>query len=511
MATFDRRRPARAAHRHLLGSALVALLLVACSDAPRTDLSDPTLCGEVAEPAAATEATRGLETGARAVPGWFDDAKLGIMIHWGVWSVPGWAETTLDPERVADPNDPDYLLAPGGVDRFVRHNPYTEWYENSLAIDGTATQQFHRDTYGEGFPYTGFQPLFEEQSQSWQADDWARLFATARARYVVFVTKHHDGYALWPTAVANPERPGWNAPRDFVGEIADAVRARCLRLGVYYSGGIDWTFRAPPITTLLGFADPAPSSAAYARYVEDQYRELIARYRPSVLWNDITSPRLTDEAALFADYYAAVPDGVVNDRWGLDAATPPGDFRTVEYDVRSEIAADKWEAVRGIGRAFGYNANQTDEQYGAPDKYLQLLIDVVSKNGNLLLNVGPRADGSIPAPQVAVLKALGAWLEQNGDAIFATRPWTRFAGTTGDGSALRFTQSAGGGVVYAITLGTPAGTELVLRDFPETPATIRRLGSGDALAFRREGADLVIELPAPLPAAGAHAFAITLG
>jgi len=329
----------------------------------------------------------------------------------------------------------------------------------------------------------------------------------------VFVTKHHDGYALWPTAVANPGRPGWNATRDFTGELSDAARARCLRMGLYYSGGIDWSFAQPPISSLLEFIDPAPPGIEYARYVEAHYRELIARYQPSVLWNDITSPLLTDEAALFADYYAAVPDGVVNDRWGLDGAIP-GDFRTVEYDVRDEISPDKWEAVRGIGRAFGFNGNQTDAQYGTPEKYLHLLIDVVSKNGNLLLNVGPRADGSIPQPQVDVLEEIGAWLTRSGEAIFATQPWTRFGGTTDQGVAVRFTQRRDGGVVYGILLGTPAGGAITLRDFPETPATIALLDTahGDAqpLAWRRDGDGIRIELPAALEARPAHALAITL-
>jgi alpha-L-fucosidase len=498
-------------------SAVAALLigaaaLVACSDAPGSPTAGPTLCDELPSSAAATAPLDGTAA-ERALPAWYDDAKLGIMIHWGVWTIPAWAETTLDPERVADPDDPDYLLAPGGIERFVRHNPYTEWYENSLAIDGTATQAFHRETYGPGFPYTGFQPLFDEASAPFDADVWARLFASARARYVVFVTKHHDGYALWPTGVENPERPGWNASRDFVGEIADATRARCMRLGLYYSGGIDWSFAPPPIATVLDFIDPAPPGPVYARYVEDHYRELIARYRPSVLWNDITSPALTDEAALFADYYAAVPDGVVNDRWGFDGAAP-ADFRTAEYDVRDEIAPDKWEAVRGIGRTFGFNANQPVPDYGTAEKYLHLLADVVSKNGNLLLNVGPMADGTVPAPQVEILEALGAWLERYGAAIFATRPWTRFGGESAQGIDVRFTQSPDGSLVYAILLGTPDGGAITLRDFAATPAEVRladaRRAGHAPLEWRRDGDDLRVELPSDLDALPAHALAITL-
>ncbi|HEY8515413.1 MAG TPA: alpha-L-fucosidase [Candidatus Binatia bacterium] len=522
-------RPALAAAA--LNPFILAALLTACSDAPSAgvDVDAPTLCTAATatadQPARAASAASATTSDAlastRPLPAWYDDAKLGIMIHWGVWTIPGFAETTLDPERVADPNDPDYLLAPGGIERFLRHNPYTEWYENSLAIDGTATQAFHHATYGADFPYTGFAPLFEEASAPWQADDWADLFARARARYVVFVSKHHDGYALWPTSVANPRRPGWSSSRDYAGELADAVRERCQRFGVYYSGGIDWSFSPPPIQNAVEFLLSTPTDADYARYVEDQYRDLIARYQPAVLWNDIGSPVLTDEARLFADYYAAVPDGVVNDRWGLDPSLPPADFRSVEYDVRDEISPDKWEAVRGIGRAFGWNANQREEDYGTPEKYVHLLIDTVSKNGNLLLNVGPMADGTIPAPQVRILRALGAWLERYGEAIFATRPWTRFRGETEQGIDARFTQSRDGSVVYATLLGTPAGTSVTLRDFAPTPAAVRfargdgadagTRDDGEPLTWRRDGADLVIELPAVLDAQPAHALAIELG
>jgi len=479
-----------------LACMVLSALLVACGDDSSNQSESPTLCGEPGLPA----------TGAS----WYDDAKLGIMIHWGVWTVPGWAETTLDPERVADPNDPLYLLAPGGVENFLAHNPYSEWYENSIALPDTAARAFHDQTYGADFPYTDFQPLFEAQSSSWQADDWARFFAAARARYIVLVTKHHDGYTLWPSAVENPHRPGWTSPRDFVGELASAVRERCVRMGVYYSGGIDWTFEPPPLAGVLDFLRATPSGEDYELYLNGQYRELIDQVRPAVLWNDISAPAGLDLEALFADYFAAVPDGIVNDRWGVDPAVLPNHFRSVEYDVRDEIATDKWEAVRGIGRTFGFNRNQADEQYGTVEQYIDLLIDVVSKNGNLLLNVGPMADGTIPQRQIDILDALGDWLDQYGEAIFATRPWTRFAGTTDQGIALRFTRSADGRVVYALLLGTPSGAAIALRDFPEQPVSIHLVGEPRDLEWSRAGDTLQIQLPESLPSQPAHAFAIAL-
>jgi alpha-L-fucosidase len=479
--------------------------------------SEPTLCNDASVTVSREPTDAPAPDGtARVLPAWYDDAKFGIMIHWGVWTIPAWAETTLDPERLGDPNDPLYLLAPPcppcpGVDNFLRHNPYTEWYENSLAIDGTATQEFHRTTYGADFPYTGFQDEFEKRAANWNAEVWARLFAEARARYVVFVTKHHDGYALWPTEVENPHRANWHWQRDAVGELATAVRERCVRMGVYYSGGIDWSFKAPPIQDVVDLASPAPAGPEYAHYFEDHYRELIERYQPSILWNDITSPAEADLALLFQDFFAAVPDGVVNDRWStLGAPPPPGGFRTVEYDVPDQIDPEKWETVRGIGRTFGYNRNELPEDYGTPEKYIYMLIDVVSKNGNLLLNVGPMDDGTIPEEQVTILRALGAWNSLYGEAIFGTRPWTRYAGTTDQGIPVRFTQRRDGSTAYAILLGTPSGSRVTLLDFPETPTAVRLVGSDKPIVWDHAQGNLQIDLPAALPAQPAHAFAIEL-
>ncbi len=479
---------------------ILVLALAACGSSD--DSSETTLCE-----AASAVAPGGTSSG---VPVWYDDAKLGIMVHWGVWTVPGWAETTLDPERVADPDDPLYLLAPGGVENFMRHNPYTEWYENSLAIDGTATQAYHRDTFGADFAYEGFQPLFEVEARAWNADQWAGLFARARARYVVFVSKHHDGYALWPSGVGNPNRQGWHSSRDFVGELTHAVRDRCMRMGLYYSGGIDWSFAGPPIETAVEFLLSVPAGQAYTDYFEAQYRELIENHRPALLWNDISAPQAADLDRLFADYRAAVPDGVVNDRWGFGDVNLPPHFRSVEYDVSDEITPDKWEAVRGIGRTFGFNRIQAIEDYGTAEQYIHLLADVVSKNGNLLLNVGPMADGTIPRPQVEILSALGAWLDLYGKAIFDTRPWIRFGGATDQGIGVRYTRDADGVTVYAVLLGAPSRATITLLDFPETPAAVRLVGSDEVLTWRRVGTGIEIQLPDSLPEQPAHAVAIEL-
>jgi alpha-L-fucosidase len=461
------------------------------------------------------------------VPAWFHDAKLGIFIHWGPASVPAWAPRTGPlPELLA--REPAALA----------RTPYADWYENSLRCPESPTARHHATAWG-GRPYAAFADDFARGLAGWDPDAWAELFAAAGARYVVLVSKHHDGFCLWPSAVANPHRHGWQLRRDVVGELARAVRARGLRFGLYYSGGLDWTFDARPLRSSADVLASIPTGGGYPDYAEAQLRELIARYRPDVLWNDIAWPG--SRAALwrlFADYYAAMPEGVVNDRFLplapvaravrlrplhalADAAlaralrrrgafaepprAPHADFRTPEYASFAATRPEKWEATRGLGHSFAWNRNEAPEDRIAPEELLASLVDVVAKNGNLLLNVGPRGeDASIPEEQAERLRALGAWLGARGEAIHGTRPAERAEGHTRDGLAVRFT--ARGDVRYAIVLGTPRGADVAFEKLPAQPgARLRWLGEGD-VAIRQAGPDLVV--PAPRTAAAAHALEI---
>lgn len=464
---------------------------------------------------------------AHPLPAWFDDAKLGIFVHWTPASVPGWAPAFGEPSNLVAQRGWRYLFA---------HHPYAEWYANSLRIPNSPTQRYHRQTYGPDFPYEAFIPQFRQAYAHWDPAAWAEVFAAAGARYVVLVTKHHDGFLLWPSRHPNPHRPGYQADRDLVGELTAAVRARGLRMGLYYSGGLDWTFDARPIQDLPDLIAAIPRDPGYAAYAEAHWRELIERYQPSVLWNDIGFPAGANLRRLFADYYNAMPDGVINDRFGQfdlgregslryrailgiiktvvplltklsgGMGSPAGgmhaDFRTPEYAGAKKIVARKWETCRGIGHSFGYNRQETDAQMIAPDALVRLLVDIVSKNGNLLLNVGPMADGTIPALQLSRLRALGEWLKVNGEAIYGTRPWVRAEGVTTDGIPVRFTRR--GETLYAILLGASQAQEIVLRDVTAPPAThIARLGGPTDLPWRQSGPDLAVTLPIGLPGAAA--------
>ncbi|HMP42159.1 MAG TPA: alpha-L-fucosidase [Roseiflexaceae bacterium] len=451
------------------------------------------------------------------VPAWFHDAKLGIFIHWGLYSVPAWAPTTGPLHDV---------VARDGWQGWFRRNPYAEWYMNSMRVEGGATAQFHAETYGADYPYARFAEEFNAAADQWDPADWAALFADAGAQYVVLTTKHHDGFLLWPSDQPNPYITGYHAARDLVGDLTDAVRATGLRMGLYYSGGLDWTFNPHVIQDISDLFVAVPQTEAYAEYATNHFRELIARYAPAVLWNDIGYPVATDLPALFAHYYNTITEGVINDRFiqvdlsklsappdviGDGEATPlprpaHADFRTPEYAVYDEIKEEKWESCRGLGFSFGFNRNEDDRSMLSSDELIQSFVDIVSKNGNLLINVGPDGSGRIPEAQRERLLALGAWLRRNGAAIYGTRPWVRAEGRCSDGTAVRFTR--GPAALYAMLLGTPTGSVTIEGVTTHPPETVELLGHGP-LAWRQEGGDLIIELPADLAPAAAHAIAVT--
>jgi alpha-L-fucosidase len=447
-----------------------------------------------------------------SVPSWYLDAKLGIFVHWGLFSVPAWAPVDYELGEVA---------ATGAWESWFIHNAYAEWYLNSLRIEGSPTQRHHLATYGEDFSYDDFVTLFNEAIQDWNPDEWAKLFGKVGARYVVLVTKHHDGFLLWPSEHSPPSKQGYKASRDIVGELSEAVRRQGMRMGLYYSGGLDWTFTEVPIRDLTAVFRTIVQTPEFIKYVDRHWRELIERYQPSVLWGDIGYPAAANVSELFADYYNAVPDGVINDRFSQKVpdslfqdgkvVLPSGahsDFTTPEYASYATVVEKKWEATRGIGRSFGYNQNEGPDDYASVGELVHMLVDIVSKNGNLLLNVGPMADGTIPQIQRERLEGLGAWLDVNGEAIFGSRPCPHPEGLTSEGTAVRFTQKAG--ALFATLLGAPAGDRVTLEGLrADRDTTIRLLGHDEVLSWRREGDKLAVTLPGGLPGAPAYSLKVT--
>lgn len=403
------------------------------------------------------------------LPDWYAGAKLGIFIHWGLYSVPGWAPL----------NHPDHDFS---TNDYIKYDPYAEWYLNTMRVPGSPTQAYHREHYGDA-GYYDFAPQFNRESKKWNPDTMAAIFKAAGARYVVLTSKHHEGFTLWPSTTPNPNpslKPSQlHAERDIVGELSQAVRAQGLRMGLYYSGGYDWTFNTGPILANPDYESVKPQDEAYGKYANAQIHELIERYKPSVLWNDIDWPKTGNALGVEADYYNAIPDGVIDDRLGIKHS----DFTSPEYAKLDHISQKKWEECRGLGRSFGYNRAEGEAETIAPAELIALLVDIVSKNGNLLLDVGPEADGTIPPVQMDRLKALGAWLQQNGEAIYDTTPWTQAMGKSAEGDDLRFTRK--GDNLYVIVLGKPKARTITIPDLlAKQGIPITELGENNELGAK---------------------------
>ncbi len=453
------------------------------------------------------------------LPQWYDDAKFGMFVHWGLYSVPAWSPTGYSAMQVVTGKAPaTYHDIPDGA-----------FYFNNLNIPDSQTRAYHDKTYGANFAYDEFVAMFNAAIETWDPDAMADFLHDCGARYVVLTTKHHEGFLMWNARVKNPFKQNYFAARDLLGELSNAVRARGMKMGAYYSGGFDWTFNATPIRELSDVLRAMPQSQEYVAYVLAHLHDLMERYEPAVLWNDIGMPAQLNLPQLFADYYNAVPDGVVDDRYAqytLGALTnvltsppfarvlsqimdkefgggaPPStvkhfDFSTPEYTTYHTTVAKKWEATRGIGHSFGYNRNETPDDYMTVTQLVQFVADVVSKNGNVLLNVGPQADGTIPQIEQERVRGLGAWLKVNGEAIYNTRPWTRAEGTAqANGATLdvRFTRN--GENLYAIVFASDAPREILVPDIDAQRVTnVSLLGSDAPLTWRANENDLAVTLP----------------
>ena len=347
----------------------------------------------------------------RPTPSWFTEARFGIFIHWGAYSVPAYAP-----------------VIPGKL-------AYAEWYWNAMTrgrddpkASGiqTGTWAYHQRMYGADFPYQDFAKQF--RAELFDPDHWADVFARSGARYVVLTSKHHEGFALWPSREASAiwGRP-WNAveigpKRDLLGDLTAAVRRKGLRMGYYYS--------------LYEWYNPVwlADKPRYVReHVFPQFKDLVTRYRPSIIFSDgewdlpsaeWRSPELL--AWLFNE--SPVKDEVViNDRWGSDSRHKHGGYWTTEYTPGMSGMEHPWEESRGMGFSYGYNRAERLGHYRGGRELVIMLVDLVSRGGNLLLDIGPDADGTIPVVMEERLLQIGDWLKVNGEAIYGTRPWSRHA------------------------------------------------------------------------------------
>ena len=470
------------------------------------------------------------------VPDWYHDAKLGIFIHWGLFSVPAFAIAGRD-----------YIESSKKEDHYA-NNPYAEWYLNALRIPDSPTQKFHIESYGKDFSYDDFIPMFNNEIEKWNPGEMAELFKKAGAQYVVLVTKHHDGFLLWPSEYPNPNKENYHANRDICGELSNAVKGKGMKMGFYYSGVLDWSFNPNPITSEKSSVLNQLMPFGYVKYANDHWYELIDKYEPMILWNDIGYPWGTNVYEIFAYFYNKFPEGVINDRWLQmkeevitaiqsmpdDIVRSAGsnilkweermlkrkknkrtrvrkpvhyDFITPEYRTFNVILDQKWELTRGIGNSFGYNKLETEDDYMTSEELIRMFVDIVSKNGNLLLNVGPMADGTIPEIQKQRLLDLGNWLTENGEAIYGTRPWERAEGTTLDGVEVRFTQNRE--ALFIILLDKPKENKLTVKSLKiEKSSRVILLCIGENLDWKQEGENLTISIPESIEDSPAYALKV---
>lgn len=440
----------------------------------------------------------------RPIPAWFSDAKFGIFIHWGTYSVPSYAP-----------------VIPGKL-------AYAEWYWNAMTNGKSnsnadelqkGTWAFHQKVYGGDFPYENFASQFK--AELFDPDRWAEVFVYSGAKYIVLTSKHHEGFALWPSKEASATwgRP-WNAveigpKRDLLGDLSEAVRRKGLRMGYYYSL-YEW------YNPLWLYDKP--------RYVREhmfpQFKDLVTHYKPSIIFSDGEWELPSADwhsAELLAWLYNESPvkdEVVVDDRWGSDTRHKHGGYWTTEYTAGMSGVEHPWEESRGMGVSYGYNRAEDLKIYHTGRELVFILVDTVSRGGNLLLDIGSKADGTIPVVMEERLTEMGSWLKVNGEGIYGTRPWkntrqwtagevprieynkeyssaydvTKLIEKPSDGKAsIEAFFTSKGGDVYAI-LPQWSGHSLAIKDI-RSAKSVNLLGSRTPLKFRASNGGLLIQLP----------------
>ncbi|MBO1332081.1 alpha-L-fucosidase [Streptomyces sp. VRA16 Mangrove soil] len=419
-------------------------------------------------------------------PYWFHSAKFGIFIHWGVYSVPAWA--------------------PVG-------QQYAEWYWNQMQDPNNPTYAHHKEVYGEDFAYDDFIPRFTAEKFDPRA--WVELFRDAGAQYHVLTSKHHEGFALWDTRLSDRNAVKMGPKKDLVKELFEASKryAPELHRGLYFSmpewfnPDNPWMGHAPRNPYTL---EPVPYTGYTAGkdYVKDfqarQMLELIHNYDLQLMWCDIGGAN--DSLHVLAEYFnhgknrPRPLEVAVNNRAGIGFH----DFTTPEYTTYDNTVVAKWESSRGLDPfSYGYNAQTPDDRYMTTEEVVHSLVDIVSKNGNFLLDIGPRADGTIPEIMQTRLRETGHWLRTNGEAIYGTTYWSRMAQL---GEDLRFTVKQNE-AFYIHSLAEPGATLTVEAPVPVRPGDkVTLLGHDRPLNWRVRNGAFVVDVPAAARRAGEHVW-----
>lgn len=435
------------------------------------------------------------------VPKWYLDAKFGIFIHWGVASVPAFQ---------------------------------SEWYPKWMYVKDKQPYQHHLDTYGphKQFGYKDFIPRFTMDRFDPQA--WAQLFKDAGAKYVVPVAEHHDGFAMYDYNGSEWTSLKMGPKRDLIGELAEAVRHHDdLHFCVSSHRAYNWRFFSyddafdtvdPENIGLYGrpHGPDEPADEAFLENWLERTCELVDKYQPELVWFDwcIGWPEFEPYRRKFAAHYynRAV-------QWGQDVTinykeqdfAPGAGVWDLERGQLDELRGDYWQTDTAVCRKSWCYIDEPD--YKPARSLIHDLVDIVSKNGCMLLNIGPRPDGTIPDQQQQILLDIGAWLKVHGEAIYHTRPWKVFGegptriktgtfqekvGHDFTAKDIRFTQN--GDVVYATVLGVPDDGKVLIRSMasglrliPGSLDTVRLLGHDDAVDWTQAEDGLHVQLPKTPP------------
>jgi alpha-L-fucosidase len=458
-------------------------------------------------------------------PDWYRDAKFGIFIHWGLYSVPAFAN---------------------------------EWYSRNMYQEGSPEFKHHVATFGpqSKFGYKDFIPMFK--AEHFDPAQWARLFHEAGAKYVVPVAEHHDGFPIYDSNLTDWCAGKMGPKRDLLGDLAKAIRTEGLHFGAsshraehdwFFDGGrkFDSDVNDPQYAAFYGPAHPHLLRNGYDdnlledwTYVSPEFlddwlartAEIVEKYHPDLLYFDwwVGQPSFRNHVERFAAFYynRAAKRGVgpvidyKNHAFQEDSAT-----FDVERGQLTEINPKPWQTDTSISNAsWGYLPNDT---YKSPEFLIHMLADIVCKNGNLLLNVTPRPDGTIPEAEQKILLEVGGWLKINGEAIYGTRPWKKFGegptavagGAFHDADTKPYTPqdfrfTTHGSTLYAIELGWPADGRVAILSLGsdglagQKVENVSLLGSDVKIGWQQQADRLELQLPSQSPGKYAYAFRIQL-
>ena len=436
------------------------------------------------------------------VPRWYRDAKFGVFIHWGLYSVPAFRN---------------------------------EWYPRNMYLDGTEEFQHHLQTYGPqaSFGYKDFIPSF--QMENFDPDEWAVLFRRAGAQFAVPVAEHHDGFTMYDSGRTRWSAARMGPKRDVFGELLTSMDRAWIIRGASSHRAEHWFFMNGGARfdsdvldpRFLDFYGPAQreETAPNDLYLQDwllRSVEIIDKYRPQIFWFDwwIEQPAFQPYLKLFASYYynRAVEWGVqvaINYKWdAFEAGTAVYD---VERGTVAAVRSEPWQSDTSVSRTSWCWIGNHD--YKSVAELIAELVDTVSKNGNLLLNIGPKPDGTIAPEEQSLLEGIGRWLAINGEAIFGSRPWLiagegparAKAGSFVDSTVpaftsedIRFTSRADvtGDYLYATVLAPPREGLVRIRSFGRGAGLLNReirevavLGVLGPPQWSQEDAFLAVRVP----------------